>query len=300
MMEEQKQYFITDMISHETWGVKGQDKNHYVVGYISTDEVDLYNDVVTKEAMEGMVGQLKSGNIKLDVEHDSFRGKADIPIGKIVDAKMVTVNGKNKIWIKAMINKSHSKFGEVWKSIKDGFLDAFSIAYKATETMKDVVEGVGVQLLKGVTLLNVALTGNPVNKGATMIDSFSKSLQSLKEMEENIMTDENVTEPVVEETKVEAPVVEAEVVPATEEVKKEEPVDEETVDEPVVETPVEEVEAAKPLDEIKSLRAELKAVTEEFIAFKAEMKKPQLKSVVATETSLKVDEPVLKSPFDLI
>ena len=293
-----KQFFFTDNIAHETWGVKGQDKNHYVVGYISTDEVDLYNDVVTTDAMRGMVQQLKSGNIKLDVEHDSIKGKADIPIGRIVDAKMVVSEGKNKLWIKATINSNHSKFKEVWKSIKEGFIDAFSIAYKATDILKEVVNGVEVQLLKSLTLLNVALTGNPVNQGATMIESFSKSLQSLKEMEGQNMPEEEIKETTVEET---TPEVEE---TSTEEVKEDDkPVEETTTEEPVVETTVEETKSTQPLDEIKSLKAEiaeLKSVKKDFEEFKKEMKKPRLKSVVETQASTKVVDEKIESPFDLI
>lgn len=157
----------------------------YVTGFISTDEVDLYREVVTPEAMKSMVDQLNAGNVKLDIDHGQYKGKQDIPIGKIIEAKMVQDGGRAKIWVKAEINTSHSRFGEVWKSIKDRFLDAFSIAYKIQEAGTAVVNGAQVKLLKAIELLNVAITGDPVNRGARMTDAFMKSLNEVKPMAED-------------------------------------------------------------------------------------------------------------------
>jgi len=162
--------FFTDAVSYQEFGTKAE-KNYYVTGYISTDEVDRQNEVVTREAMEEMLEQLKSGSIKLDVEHETFAGKAEVPIGRIVDARI----DKKGLWIKALLNKAHDKFDSIWKSIKDGFLDAFSIAYKVKDVAEEFVNGQTRRLLKSLELLNVAVTGNPVNKGATMCDSFLKS-----------------------------------------------------------------------------------------------------------------------------
>jgi len=175
--------FLTNSIEWSETGCKAG-KEHYVTGFISTDELDRAKEIVTEEAMLDMVAQVKSGNVKLDVEHSTFVGEPDIPIGKIIDAQLVKSEGKTKIWIKAVLNKAHSKFNEVWKSIKDGFLDAFSIAYDTKEFAKDIVDGITVTLLKSLDILNVAITGNPINTGATMTSSFMKSMEG-NNMEED-------------------------------------------------------------------------------------------------------------------
>jgi len=284
--------FVTNSLSYEEVGTKSG-KDYYVKGYISTDEVDRSNEVVTREAMNSMVEQIKSGSVKLDVEHSTFTGENDIPVGKIVDAGI----DKKGLWVKCSLNKSHSKFQEVWSSIKGGFLDAFSIAYKTTEFTKDVINGVTVTLLKGLELLNVAITGNPVCRGAKMTESFYKSLRYMEEknmVEEKV--EEKAPEPVVEEVK--------------EEVKVEDSINEEPAPEPVAEPVKEEAvveePTPQPLDEIKSLNkdvAELKAVNEnlvkEIAALKNDIAKPQLKGVAQTNIA-EVKDTELKSPMQMI
>lgn len=173
---ESKSYsFLTDSIGFEEVEYK-DGKKHYVTGYISTKDIDLYNDLVTERGMADMLHQLKSKKIKLDVEHEAWRDNPNIlPIGKIVEAKM----DKKGIWVKAELNSASPSFKSVWESIKNGFIDAFSIAYKATNAVKRIVNGIEVRLLNGLQLLNVALTGNPVNPSAKIMNVMTKSLNEL-------------------------------------------------------------------------------------------------------------------------
>ena len=70
---------------------KSNSKEHYITGYISTEDKDLYNDMVTRDCMENMLVQIKSGNVKLDIDHEAYKKGGDskiIPIGKIIDAKV--------------------------------------------------------------------------------------------------------------------------------------------------------------------------------------------------------------------
>lgn len=165
-------HFSTDSITY----LKSR-KGHFVTGYITTDEVDLYNEVVTEPAMDDMITKLKSGKIKLDIDHSQFDKKGDIPIGRIVEAKKIQEDGKIKIWVKAKLNDAHDKFGEVWKSVKDKMLDAFSIAYNIIDQTTESVNGKVVTLLKSLDIINVAITGNPVNRGASMTNSFKKAVK---------------------------------------------------------------------------------------------------------------------------
>jgi len=118
--------FVTDSIKLKTEEFRSE-KNFYVEGYISTPDLDEGNDIVTTECLDDMVRQLKEGNIKIDVEHETWKKKdfADIAVGKIVDAN------RDNYGIKVLVqlNKHHARFKEIWGSLKDGFLDAFSIAY---------------------------------------------------------------------------------------------------------------------------------------------------------------------------
>lgn len=165
-------FFCTDSIVEQK-----SDKGHFVTGYITTDDVDLYGEVVTESAIDGMIQQLKSGNIKLDIDHSQFEHKGDIPIGRIVEVKKIREDGKTKIWVKCKLNSNHSKFNEVWKSIGDKMLDSFSIAYNILKKSADIVNDRTVTLLEQLDLINVAITGNPVNRGASMTSSFKKAIR---------------------------------------------------------------------------------------------------------------------------
>lgn len=173
-------FFYTDNLDFEEIQTKGGNE-HYITGYISTYDKDMVNDIVTPACMSDMLEQMKGRNIKLDVEHESFRGKdrietelnkTIIPIGRIIDA----VQDEKGIKIKALLNTAHTRFREVWSSIKNKFLDAFSIAYIPISTAKKSISGEIIRMLDKVNLLNVALTGNPINTTAKMDEIFVKSL----------------------------------------------------------------------------------------------------------------------------
>ena len=278
-METKSFKFVTNFLNYEEIGSKSN-KEYYVKGYISTDEIDRTHEIVTREAMSDMVTQIKNGNIKLDVEHGTFTGDADIPVGKIVDAGM----NDTGLWVKCILNKAHSKFGEIWKSVKDGFLDAFSIAYKITDRATDFINGVQVTLVKGLELFNVAITGNPICRSAKMTESFYKSLKYLDEQLKS--GEDNMVEPEIKQ-KVE-PVVEPKV----------EPVVEPKV-EPEV-TPKVEPEVA-PLDTIKSMQTEIAELKAEVKTLNKELIKPQLKAINNTDIAEVKDEtPIVKSPLQAI
>jgi flagellar biosynthesis GTPase FlhF len=169
--------------------LKEEGKDFFVEGYVSTSDLDLVNDVVTKSCILDMAEQMKERTIKLDIEHESFRGNNDveveinktiIPAAKIDDFLV----DKKGLKIRGMLNRHIPRFEEVKGSIEDGFLDAFSIAYIPTETKPETRNGQEVRLLNKVNLLNVAFTGNPVNTHSAMTNVFAKSLQFLKDKED--------------------------------------------------------------------------------------------------------------------
>ena len=293
--------FITNNLTHNSIGLKGE-RNYYVTGYISTDEIDRANEVVTREAMKSMVSQIKAGNVKLDIEHSTFTGENDIPVGKIVDSGI----DEKGVWVKCTLNKAHSRFNEYWKSIKNGFLDAFSIAYKPLTVVREFVKGVEVTLLKSVELLNVAITGNPICRGAKMTESFYKSLKYLnentksgginmvEEVNEKVEVVEKPEEVKVEETIVEEPKVEEVVEPVVEPEKVE----------PVVEPKINPLDAIKSLqNEIVSLKSSNKELDTQLKSLIQKIKTPVLKAKVESKEEIiqkRVVSDKVFSPLDYI
>ena len=180
-MEEPSFIFSTSPIE-----LKQEGENFFVEGYISTSDLDLVNDIVTKTCILDMAEQMKTRTIKLDIEHESFRGKSQIeaeinktiiPAAKIEDFLI----DKKGLKVRAMLNRHIQRFQEVKNSIKDGFLDAFSIAFVPVKETIQNKGGKQVRMLDKINLLNVAFTGNPVNTSATIENVFMKSLDFLGE-----------------------------------------------------------------------------------------------------------------------
>ena len=199
---EQKAYFIY-----------GTELKHIgddiVEGYIATGEQDLVNDVITPACMVDMLAQLKNRVIKIDVEHESLRGKSKmetevnktiIPVSKITESVLDTRGVK----VKTKLNSYHSRYGEVKGSIDDGFLDAFSIAFFPIEVSYEMKDGKKIRHLEKVNLLNVAYTGNPINPGAGFTDIMLKAMNdSFGGL--NMKDSEKKSSEVVEPDKVDAP-----------------------------------------------------------------------------------------------
>ena len=176
--------------------LKNEGEDFYVEGYISTSDKDLVNDIVTKNCMLDMAEQMRERTIKLDIEHEAFRGKSEmemqmnktlIPAAKIEDF----VVDKKGLKVRAMLNRHIARFQEVKNSIKDGFLDAFSIAFVPEKDTIELRGGEQVRMLEKIRLLNVAFTGNPINTHAGIEKVFMKSLDYLKANSEEKEEDED-------------------------------------------------------------------------------------------------------------
>lgn len=181
---------------------KGE-KKFFAEGFISTSDRDLVDDIVTDRALDQMFNQLKSRVIKLDFEHDSFRGETEVEkqinktrmaLAKAVDFTRVKDGENNGVKVRWEFNDTWKKFDtkgdvvmdfpDIKKNIERGFYDAFSIAFIPTKTStKKSLDGSIIRLLDGMNVLNVALTGNPINPGASMTNIFLKSLDYLEKSE---------------------------------------------------------------------------------------------------------------------
>jgi len=137
-------------------------KDYYVTGYAATDEIDLVNDMVTKEAMQEMLGQINNGSVpvKIDIEHESIDRETGhikdmIPVGKTIQGRM----DSKGLWIKVKLNNAIDRFKDVWGSVKNGFLDAFSITFRVKDREFRMINGVKTRLIHSLDLMNIALTG---------------------------------------------------------------------------------------------------------------------------------------------
>ena len=162
---------------------------------ISTTEADLVNDIVSKNFLKSMQSQIIERNLKLDLEHEAFRGdtieekeinKTRVPAGRMVEPVIKEYKNENNEYhyalnIKGLMNKNRSDYKEIKGNIVEKFLDAGSIAFIPTKYKKETKGAEVFRILDDGILLNVALTGNPVNTGAQIKNIVAKSIATLEE-----------------------------------------------------------------------------------------------------------------------
>lgn len=192
--------FYTDSVQHKSYIDKKTGKKRYFVGgHVDSGKQDLVRDIVTKPCMEDISTQFKSRNMKLDFNHETLIGDTDIeervaltkiPLGKATEEKL-DAKGNNVMYeLNTTWKKFDSKgdvvmtFDEIWQNIEEKNYDAFSIAYIPIKTTDKIIDGKTVRMLDKVNLVNVALTGNPINPDATITSIMTKSLAYLKHRED--------------------------------------------------------------------------------------------------------------------
>lgn len=171
------------------------DKDFFIEGEISTIHQDTVDDIVSDIAQDDMVNQLNSFDITMDIDHETFRDdqgnmlpnpKNLIPVAKVVDAKR-TGEGT---YVKAILNQAHPQFTKILDSIKKGFLHSFSIAFTPVKAITKIINGVKTRVLDKLNLLNVAITGVPVNKNATFSlvtkSYFQQKMTEEKKLEDSV------------------------------------------------------------------------------------------------------------------
>lgn len=173
-------YCLDDDFGFSQAIIKGE-KKYYVEGYCSTIDEDKAGEILDHSAQQDIYNQIQNENITLDLEHSEWYGdngkllqrpkNSQIPVAKIVSAEL----RPRGVWVKAELNQNLSKFQEVWGSIKDGFLKAFSVAFYPIQKAGGVI--------KHLNLVNITLTGSPVNNQATFAVSMKSAAAWLDSQE---------------------------------------------------------------------------------------------------------------------
>ena len=181
---------------------KADGEHLFVNGNISTNDIDFVNDIMTKNCQESMQRQILDRNMKLDLEHEAFKGesheekeinKTKIPAGKIIDATVKELGeGRFSTSVKAEINRNNPNYKSIKGNLVEKYLDAFSVAFLATDISYEQREGKAIRMLNDVILLNVALTGNPCNTKAQLTEISTKSMDALEEYKKRKKADPSV------------------------------------------------------------------------------------------------------------
>jgi len=198
----ENQFIFTRPLTYEL-----KDNGDLIVSLdISTTEPDLVNDIVTLNFLKSMQRQITERNLKLDIEHESFRGKSveekeinktKVPAGRMLEPSIKEYKNEKRethhsLNIKGIINKFRQDYENIKGNIMEKFLDAGSIAFIPTRFRKEEKSGIVYRYLDDGILLNTALTGNPINTTAQMRSIISKSIDSLEEYQKAKGTDPGI------------------------------------------------------------------------------------------------------------
>lgn len=189
-MNQEASFTFTTPLNVNIVTLKGEE-HLFVEGDISTNDIDFVNDIMTKNCQESMQKQILERNMKLDLEHEAFRGdtheekeinKTKIPAGKIIDATVKDLGeDRYSTNVKAEINRHSPNYKSIKGNLMEKYLDAFSVAFLPTDISYEQREGKSIRMLNDVNLLNIAMTGNPCNTKAQMSEVFIKSMDALEE-----------------------------------------------------------------------------------------------------------------------
>ncbi len=208
MEDNQKKFvfYIKGIDCKSFYDEKAKKTRYFIKGHIDSEDLDLVNDIVTKNCMVDIQKQFKARNIKLDLDHETIRkakgqsafdqklNLTKVPLGKAIDETLDEKGNEIEFELNSNWKQLDSKgdvvttFKETWENVKNKFYDAFSIAYIPIKTAyRDLGADGKARLLDKVNLINVALTGNAINPNATITNVMAKSLEYLKEHEGSTM-----------------------------------------------------------------------------------------------------------------
>ncbi|HUU87360.1 MAG TPA: hypothetical protein VMX17_06370 [Candidatus Glassbacteria bacterium] len=209
-MNQEASFTFTTPLNVNIVNLKGEE-HLFVEGDISTNDIDFVNDIMTENCQKSMQKQILERNMKLDLEHEAFKGdndeekeinKTKIPAGKIIDATVKDLGkGRFSTSVKCEINRFNPNYNTIKGNLVEKYLDAFSVAFLPTDISYEEKEGKSIRMLNDVILLNVAMTGNPCNTKAQMSEVFTKSMDALEEYKKRKALDPGVQSQLVVKNK---------------------------------------------------------------------------------------------------
>ena len=303
---------------------KGE-KHYYLEGYFSTIDKDLSLETVTKSAQMDILDQVMNRTITVDAEHEVFyddkgnpkyKPSSAISLGKVVYAEMRTKG----VWGKVELNPHIERFENIWKSALKGFVNAFSVAFIPLQAVKKKVNGIMESFVERLNLVNITITGNPMNPAAgfiptmksaanllndTYLENKEESLMSTKTIKKSEEDKESKEAKEMEELKKKADDDDEELTEEEKKKLKKKAEDEEAEKEKeALKKKADEEEAEKDKEEkvktktmIEQLEAKLKTLESKVTVLEA---KPIMKSKIDTQPKIDASNGILFSAFNYI
>lgn len=149
-----------------------EEGGRYIEGYASYDILDRVGDRIVPEAFqEGIEAYFNHNPIVL------FNHDMDKPVGKVVDYRI----DSHGLWVKVKIATDTILADEIWSLIKQGILNAFSVA--TTHNIVGEIDNEGRNEINRWDLAEISVVTVPANEEAIFAISKAKILKSLNEEE---------------------------------------------------------------------------------------------------------------------
>lgn len=147
----------------------------YAYGYAyMTDEADSDGERITEEAFKEAIDSLTNKPYnKVFLIHNYQK----IAVGRVV---MSYMNSEGYPVVLCKLNENLKDIDEIWGSIKDGYLDSFSIGGRFTDFHLEQEDGRDVVVVTGLELYEISLVSMPASEGASIVGAFQKAYKYLK------------------------------------------------------------------------------------------------------------------------
>ena len=149
------------------------DNGVYIWGYASNEDLDRQGERI-KYASDEVPKMLETApHNKLMLEHDKTGANTGMaPVGKIVFSRKVPEMGNQHILL-SKVNNHHPLYPNILGSVKDGFIDSFSVSGNASRDHQYNSQTQKNEIIRTVhNLTETSLTSSPANEGAGIVDMF--------------------------------------------------------------------------------------------------------------------------------
>ena len=158
--------------------------NFYVEGFLSAPVKDLHGETVSENVLfdwskECVAPPHNLGWLFHESPYKSPENKDKPAIYRIVESKISELkdrlgNTHRGLWVKALLNKAHPKFNDVWNMVKTGFINSFSVEFLPE------LEDASSKLLQKAKYLASCFVMAPAMDLATITSAYAKSFNGGK------------------------------------------------------------------------------------------------------------------------
>lgn len=185
------------IINVEIKDVAGE-KQHFFEAFLTAPVKDLHGETISSKVMEEWSKECVApphnlGWLFHESPYKKPENKANPAIYRILESKIGELKDRlgklhKGLWIKALLNKTHPRFTEIWNGIKTGFINSVSAEF--IPMMVDPIR----KMVTNAKYLASCLVMAPANDLATITAAYAKSFMGTR-IEMSVPTNQSAMQP---------------------------------------------------------------------------------------------------------